>query len=87
VEYLLVFDSTHQAITMETRVKEAGLLKARLIPTPETITASCGLSLKFQATDIEQINDFLQQERFTKTAYYRIVTDGLQKTFEPLEDK
>lgn len=54
MEQLVAFNSTHQALTMESWVKEKSL-KARLIPTPESISASCGLALKYQTEDFQLI--------------------------------
>ena len=42
---LASFDSTHDAMRAEQVGKAAGL-KVRLIPTPETVRAGCGLSLR-----------------------------------------
>jgi len=41
---LLAFDSTHLAIKVERRLK--GIIETEMIPTPRSITASCGLSIK-----------------------------------------
>lgn len=40
----IVFDSTHLAIKVERRIK--GIVDFEMIPTPRSITTSCGLSIK-----------------------------------------
>ncbi|MGI6678781.1 MAG: DUF3343 domain-containing protein [Dehalobacterium sp.] len=45
--YVISFESTHYAIMTEKRLKER--FPVTLIPTPRSITASCGLSLKIDA--------------------------------------
>ncbi|MEL7568094.1 MAG: DUF3343 domain-containing protein [Dehalobacterium sp.] len=42
--YVISFESTHYAMMIEKRLKEK--FKTDMIPTPRSITASCGLSLK-----------------------------------------
>lgn len=42
--YLISFESTHYAMMIEKRLKEK--FNIDMIPTPRSITASCGLSLK-----------------------------------------
>ncbi len=49
--YCLTFDSTHYAIKTEKKIKQHSI-KAMMIPTPREISASCGLSLKFD-TDVK----------------------------------
>jgi hypothetical protein len=40
----IAFDSTHLAIKVERRLK--GIVEVEMIPTPRSITSSCGLSIK-----------------------------------------
>ncbi|RQD68883.1 MAG: DUF3343 domain-containing protein [Tindallia sp. MSAO_Bac2] len=50
-EYLLAFHSTHHAIAGEQILKEKDY-PVGIIPTPREITASCGLSLRWDAEAI-----------------------------------
>lgn len=71
MEYLVVFQSTDQAMELEERVKQAGI-RARLIPTPESIVASCGLALKFKETSLQSVVQLLQQRTEEQLEIYRI---------------
>lgn len=51
--YVISFESTHYAMMMEKRLKEK--FKINMIPTPRSITASCGLSLKISPDLIEDV--------------------------------
>lgn len=51
--YVIAFDSTHHAIKGEKILKSEGF-NIKTIPTPREITASCGLSIKL---DVENIDD------------------------------
>lgn len=50
--FAMVFDSTHHAIKVERKLKET--LPVEMIPTPRSITASCGLSLKITPRDLPE---------------------------------
>ena len=71
---LIVFDSTHKAIHFERMLLNCFAIE--LIPTPREITASCGLSLKYECDDHRQVIKQLESEEktgvrlfhYTKTA-------------------
>lgn len=52
--YVIAFDSTHHAIKAE-KILKAEDLNIRVIPTPREISASCGLSIKFNEEDLNKI--------------------------------
>lgn len=83
MENLLVFDSTHQAMALETAAK-GHALKARLIPIPETISAGCGLALKFAEQDQEIIKQLTEEQKMNQPAFYRIIVTEAGKHFEEL---
>lgn len=47
--YVLSFDTTSHSMYAEKLAKER--FRVQMIPTPREITASCGLSLRFEAKD------------------------------------
>lgn len=71
--YVIAFESTHYAIMVEKNLK--GKYNIQTIPTPREITASCGLSIMFQAEDLENICEELIGEKVEKDKLdvYRIV--------------
>ncbi len=66
----MTFDSTHQAIHFERLLKPHFAIE--LIPTPREITASCGLSLKFECDDFEAIKEALDGEPYETLKLYRL---------------
>lgn len=50
---IIAFSSTHQAIHFERLL--LGKFAIELIPTPRDVSASCGLSLKFEMDDLNAI--------------------------------
>ena len=83
MENLLVFDSTHQAMALEAAAK-AQAIKARLIPIPETISAGCGLALKFTEQDLEIIKELTKEQAMNQPAFYRIIKTEAGKQFEQI---
>jgi len=52
--YLLTFKNTHDAIGGEKALKE-NELKPIVVPTPTTMTKSCGLSIRVSALVLEEV--------------------------------
>jgi hypothetical protein len=52
--YILSFASTHHAIAAEGSLKGRGI-NVEIVPTPRDITASCGLSIRFDVGQLEQV--------------------------------
>jgi len=69
--YCLTFDSTHYAIKIEKRMKDAAL-NGVMIPTPREVSASCGLSLKFLEVDKEKMLKLLGEEDRDRVSLYLI---------------
>jgi hypothetical protein len=69
--YCLTFDSTHYAIKIEKRMKDASL-NGTMIPTPREVSASCGLSLKFLEEDRAAIVALLEEEDRERVSLYLI---------------
>lgn len=49
--YLIAFESTHAAMATERAL--AAHVKTTMLPTPKAISAGCGMSLKYAASDDE----------------------------------
>ncbi len=60
-DYMIIaFSSTHQAIRFERLLIEHFAIE--LIPTPRDVSASCGLSLKFEAEDLKAVLETVKDE-------------------------
>jgi len=57
---IIAFNSTHQAIHFERLLLKH--FEIELIPTPRDVSASCGLSLKFEAEDLLEVLNKLENE-------------------------
>lgn len=70
----IAFDSTHKAIHLERLLMRHFAIE--LIPTPREVTASCGLSLKYELDDHGAIMDFLADEDKSGLRLYQYYKDG-----------
>ncbi|MBN2897327.1 MAG: DUF3343 domain-containing protein [Clostridia bacterium] len=75
----MTFDSTHYAIKIEKRMKDAEL-KGVIIPTPREVSASCGLSLKFLEEDKPGIIGLLEEADRERVTLYLI--DRRESTYQ-----
>lgn len=69
--YVVSFDSTHHAIKAEKLFKEHNL-NIRMMPTPREITASCGLSIRFEAGDLEEVQEMISTEDLAVRGTYEM---------------
>jgi hypothetical protein len=74
---LIVSNSTHKIIQIEKFILEKGF-KVRIIPVPKEITASCGLSIKFEISVLNNIKLILE-ESFSDFSIYMVEKSGLKK--------
>lgn len=69
--YLIVFKNTMDAIKAEEVLKKENI-KIAIMPTPTYITQSCGISIKFEEKDWDQIKDTIDKCLITpKNVYLR----------------
>ncbi|WP_158589182.1 DUF3343 domain-containing protein [Atopobacter sp. AH10] len=85
MDLYIAFDSTHDAIRCENLVKEAQI-KARLIPTPEHISAGCGLTLKARGEDYDRLMELIQREKLVNRSIFQVTTENGRKHFTPVKD-
>lgn len=50
---VIAFESTHLAMQAERRLREG--FSIAMMPTPRSITASCGISIRFSPDDLDAI--------------------------------
>ncbi|GAB6107465.1 DUF3343 domain-containing protein [Fusibacter bizertensis] len=76
--YMIIsFSSTHQAIHFEKKLLPYFAIE--LIPTPREITASCGLSLKFDKDDLKTILEVLEDEDKTGIQLFQYIAENQQQ--------
>lgn len=69
--YLIVFNNTHEAMTMENKLKELMIVN-RIVPTPTGITHSCGLSIRVNGDDLEDIRVVIEKYNLKiKNIFYK----------------
>jgi len=67
--YLLTFKNTHDAIGSEKMLKEKELMIA-VMPTPTSMTKSCGLSISVSKEAIEEVKGLISRNELkVKTIY------------------
>ncbi len=59
--FIIVFDSTHQALRAEKALKEAGIRHA-VINTPREFTVDCGISLRIEINTREKATSALEEK-------------------------
>lgn len=57
--FLLVFDSTHAAIAAQRALEP--LLPVRVVPTLRQIAATCGISLRVEAADLDRLTGAMER--------------------------
>jgi len=62
MKQLVVFDSVHQAIRAEQKLKQQGL-GVEMVPTPREISASCGQSLVVPEEELSAAREILLKEK------------------------
>lgn len=59
---VVLFYSTSGAIRAEKLTKEAGL-RVKLIPVPRHLSSDCGVSLRFESADTDEVRSILNGAR------------------------
>lgn len=73
MNYLAVFNDTHDAMHTESVVKK-NKVKGRMVGTPETISAACGLSLRFPEEALEEMKEIISSLSFaSQVEIYAII--------------
>jgi len=53
--YIVLFDSTSEALLAEKLFKKAGI-SHKVIPVPRQISSDCGVCIRFSAPDMERVS-------------------------------
>lgn len=81
---VVTFQSTHHAIRGEKYFKEANLV-IKTIPTPREITASCGLSIRFEIDKIDVVKDIIEKQELAIEGIYEIKKENFKKTARKID--
>lgn len=73
--FVVSFDSTHHAIKGEKLLKEHNL-NIRMMPTPREIAASCGLSIRFEESELEKVQNVLKDSDLSIKGVYSMVREN-----------
>lgn len=82
--YVVSFDSTHHAIKAEKLFKEENL-NIRMMPTPREITASCGLSIRFEVDDLGKVEEIIREEDLAVKGKYAMTRREGVRTAEKID--
>lgn len=82
--YILSFDITSVVMEVWQELGAAGI-KACVMPTPRSVQASCGLSVRFQPGDLQAVRKKMDGD-FSDVGYkiFMAVKSGGHTSFEPL---
>ena len=69
--YFTTFKSTHDAIAFYKRITQDGY-NAIIMPVPREISASCGLSIRFNTEDLDRLKEFVKEEGLMVESYYLV---------------
>ncbi len=72
VYFVVAFDSTHYSIQGEKTLKNSNI-DIKVIPTPREITASCGLSIRFNPEYYEKVKNVLEEASLSIGGIYKLV--------------
>lgn len=69
--YIMIFNNTHEAMAGEKLMEQKGI-KCMVMPTPTYLTNSCGISLRFDESVINDINIIVENNEIKfKNIYLR----------------
>lgn len=77
---ILSFNTTQRAIFSETVLQK--YFDVETIPTPREISSECGLCIKFELIDLDEILKKISQEKLTISGVYRVEKIGRKKIVE-----
>lgn len=66
---IILFNSTHQALKTEDRLRENGIV-FEVVPLPKELSADCGLALEVDAADLEVIETIIKSSSISIKGIY-----------------
>lgn len=83
-EVIATFDNTHHALRFEKILKE-NEIKLTVMPVPREISASCGLSVKFNLQDFQRVKTLAANNEVLVKNYYDIKIEEGKRRYLALE--
>lgn len=80
---IVAFDSTHHAIQLEKILKKQGL-EIKTIPTPKEISASCGLSIRFNTNLQDKVKEEIKNLNLSIYGMFKIKKMDNKKIVEEI---
>ncbi len=80
---IIIFNSTHDALAAEQNLL-ANNYSLRIIPTPRQFTHSCGLSIRLDTDDWEEIKGLLREKGIRECTVYSIAKREEETIYELL---
>lgn len=81
---MVVFDSTHTAITCA-ELFEKRDIKSRVLTTPGVISAGCGLSIHFSTQDLEAVKQLISGQQVEIRDIYLATKTGVKIEYQKIE--
>lgn len=75
--YIMIFNNTHEAMAGEKLMQQKDI-KCMVMPTPTYLTNSCGISLRFDASVINEINSIVENNEIKFKNIYLRDTQGFK---------
>lgn len=80
---VITFKSTHHTIQAEDFLKDKGL-SFKTVPTPREITKSCGLAILFSLTDLNIVEEVIDEKSITIDSVYRYTKSKTKRSAEKI---
>ena len=79
-EYIALFGSVTRVMKAEKALKKEGI-RFVLIPSPRVIPSPCGLAIKFNESEIRDVEKILEERKMKITHLYLKSGDGYDKVY------
>jgi hypothetical protein len=83
-EVVATFDNTHHALRFEKTLKE-NAIKLTIMPVPREVSASCGLSVKFNLEEFHRVKTLAENNEILIKKYYEIILEESKRRYLELE--
>ncbi|GAB6085991.1 DUF3343 domain-containing protein [Alkaliphilus crotonatoxidans] len=82
--YVMVFESTHFALTAEKELNKMGY-SFTIMPTPREITASCGLSIGFDEKLLTEVKGLAAEGKINTKGIFELIRHNGVREARPVD--